>query len=118
MQMRQVSEVLIYSLHMNKMTFPKIEMTEIVVVATDLDALKKYVEEQKAPEYWRDGQWGKKFKKDSPLEWYNLPGSLDKMSPYNDGVNQEWVRLHKIQEFLQQNPHVVDLSSLGTLTTV
>lgn len=110
--------VLIYSLHMNNMMSPKIEITEMVVVATDLDALKKYVEDQKAPEHWRDGQWSKVFKKDSPLEWYNAPGSLDEMSPFNDGVNREWVRLHVMQEFLQQNPHVVDLSNLGALTTV
>jgi len=103
---------------MNKMTFPKIEMTELVVLATDRQVLKDYVEEQKAPEHWRDGQWGKMFKKGSPLEWYNAPHSLDEMSIWNDGVNEEWVRLHVMQDFIQENPHIVDLTQLVGFSTV
>jgi hypothetical protein len=92
MEMRSVREVKIFILKLNDMRSAKIEYSEVAAISTDLDKLKAWYEEQRAPEAYRDGQWNKYFKKGSPLEWYN-PGD----GFCGQGIFSEWVREYEYQ---------------------
>jgi len=59
------------------MRSPKVEMLEPVAKAETREELVSFLAREEAPESWRDGRWGKSFKKGSVLEWYNKPYSTD-----------------------------------------
>lgn len=71
LESRTVTEYKFYVLVLNDMRSPKIEMEEPVLLADSAEAITATMESLR--EQWRDGQWGKSFRKGSVLEWYNPP---------------------------------------------
>ncbi len=63
---------IVYVLHLNDMRSPKIEILAPVAWAASENELQQFVESERV-EYYRDGQWGKSFRRGGPLEWCN-PG--------------------------------------------
>lgn len=97
---RTVDQIKLYKLILNHMRDCKIEITQIVAASYDKQALIDWYNEQKAEKPWKDGQWGKTFKKDSPLEWYNGTSNFDGLGPYNDGICEEWAFEKDVKEAL------------------
>lgn len=59
-------------LQLNDMRSPKIERHTIICKAETKEELEEFlIHEQVEP--YQDGQWGKCYRKDGPLEWYNPP---------------------------------------------
>jgi hypothetical protein len=104
METRTIREIKVYKLVMNNMTFPKIEMCEIVAVSTDYQKLIDWYKSQLANEGWRDGQWFKSFKKGSALEWYNPVSNLDLdvYRPFNQGIQEEWITEETYQRIMAE----------------
>lgn len=74
-----------YALVLNTMLSPNIENIATVKTSNSRQELVDWYKEQLAPEPWKDGQWSKIFKKDSPLEWFN-EGNLEKDNDYWGGI--------------------------------
>lgn len=99
---------------LNDMRSANIENLQPVFRAETKEALKAFVESQKVPPYKTDGnrvlyhasdaiagtttvdhdyKWGKCFKHDGPLEWYNKPYDHDEHRHYvNPGSEEDWVQ--------------------------
>jgi hypothetical protein len=92
METRTVTQVLIYKLILNPM-MDRMEARRLAVLATDRQKLIDFVEQEKAPEPWRDGNWGKVFKKGSPLEWFNPPppSTLEGLDRWGHWIESEWL---------------------------
>lgn len=86
---RQIIQVKIWMIVLNRMTSSKIEYKEIAAVSDDKEKLVQWYNSQKV-EPWNDGRWGKQFAKDSPLEWFNYQ-DLDQPSSFNHGLYSDWV---------------------------
>jgi hypothetical protein len=76
-----------YALLLNDMRSPNIENISVIRVSDDKQELIDWYKEQEAEQPWRDGKWGKHFKKGSELEWCN-PCNLDLINDYFGGI---WV---------------------------
>lgn len=75
-----------YSLVLNDMRSPNVEnIGQIGPISTNRQEIVDFYKENLAEKPWRDGQWGKVFKKDSPLEWFN-DGNLEEDNSYFGGV--------------------------------
>jgi hypothetical protein len=61
-----------YELKLNDMRHPKYEMLTTAATAETKQELIEMVLTERVETYW-DGKWAKNFKKDGPLEWFNLP---------------------------------------------
>lgn len=62
-------------LQLNDMRSPQIEIMTAVCKAETKEDLEALIEVEKV-EFYRDGNWGKNYKKGSILEWFNPPGSI------------------------------------------
>ena len=69
------------------------EGVNIAAVCDDRAKLKQWYQEQFAEEMYKDGRYNKRFKKDSPLEWFNALHDIDSVEPetWGCGVKEEWV---------------------------
>lgn len=65
---------MIYILMLNDMRAPNIETLATVAWSDDAEALKDLVARERVTLY-KDGRYSKSFRKDGPLEWYNVPTS-------------------------------------------
>lgn len=77
-----------YALVLNDMRSPNVENVATVPgspISTDRKVVVDWYKEQLAEDSWRDGQWGKIFKKDSLLEWFN-GGNLEEDNYYWGGI--------------------------------
>jgi len=72
----------VFVLLLNDMRYSNVENCCVVAVANNRKHLVEWAEEQKHPETekngavqsgWKDGQWGKFYRKGSDLEWFNTP---------------------------------------------
>lgn len=59
-----------FVLHLNDMRFPNVEKTVPVCKAETEAELQEFIKRETVQPY-SDGRWGKCFRKDGPLEWYN-----------------------------------------------
>lgn len=59
-----------FILQLNDMRMSQVQILTPVMRSESGPALKAFIEDEKVERY-TDGQWGKIFKKDGPLEWYN-----------------------------------------------
>ena len=78
-------------LKLNDMRFPKIEMFETVAKAERPEKLQAWMVLEKVADY-RDGQWGKAFRKGGPLEWYNEPIPSLGQGIFDIGTEEDWVQ--------------------------
>ena len=60
-------------LFLNDMRSSHIEDVVPALCGESPEELVEAMRKAKASESWSDGRWGKTFKKDSPLEWFNYP---------------------------------------------
>lgn len=101
-----VEQVKLYVLIMNDMRDPKIEMCSIVAVSTSLEALQRWEHDQRAPELWRDGRYGKTYSYLTDLEWKN-PVSMDPINyerdPFGQGVKIEWIDIRQLEDIMHNN---------------
>ena len=77
-------------LQLNDMRSPKIEITTVVCKAETPEELEAFLKREEVGLYQEDG-WGKHYRKDGPLEWYNPPfgGSMgDHLT--NIGTEDMW----------------------------
>lgn len=91
MEQRVMTQVKVYYLIMNRMT-ERTESGNIVIMSDDLDRLIRYYTDNLVEPY-KDGNWSKFFKKDSPLEWYNPLSNLveNQTNHYGQGLKSEWI---------------------------
>lgn len=67
-------------LRLNRMTDPNIEMMTDVAIAETKERLEQFLKEESVPFYQdevNDRTWGKSFRQNGPLEWFNPPTSYD-----------------------------------------
>ena len=94
METRQVTQVKLFKLILNRMT-ERTESGEIVAVAYDKDKLIEWYNSMKSTERIieldDDRRWSKAFKIGSPLEWFNP--CYDDFIPqiFYHGIHEEWV---------------------------
>lgn len=69
-------------LQLNDMRSSKIEISTTVVRAETKEELESFIERERVEGY-HDDNWGKGFRKDGPLEWFNQP-SNNHFEPYVD----------------------------------
>lgn len=79
-------------LYLNDMRSRKYEQVKAAAISVDSDKLDNFIEEEKSPEVWKDGQWSKSFKQGSPLEWFNQP------SPPLHGISSIWLAEEQVDE--------------------
>lgn len=91
-----------FILQLNDMRDPKIEMMTLVACATSSEQLLELMTSESVETY-QDGQWGKTFRKDGPLEWYNRPTD-PLMGIVDIGSVEDWQRAatEKYEELLAQ----------------
>ena len=63
-----------YILYLNDMRAPQVELLTHICCGSE-DELHAFLERESV-DYYHDGQWGKSYRKDGPLEWYNQPLSF------------------------------------------
>ena len=102
METRQVEQVKIYKLILNNMTSPKIEYSDIAAIGYSRQSIIDFCEGEKEP--WRDDRWGKTYRQGSILEWFNPPSSYDDMGTFGHGIEEEWVNVESLNNFLSSNP--------------
>lgn len=66
-----------YALLLNDMRSPNIENIKVVKVSNNKQELIDWYNSQLTTPYG-DGRWGKSFKKESELEWFNPAHELEK----------------------------------------
>ena len=107
MEKRTITQVKLHKLVLNRMTMANIESSTIAAVSYNEQTLIDWAESQKAPEPWRDGQWGKEYKKGSPLEWFNPPSNyLPELSSWGHGLQHQWAEQKEIDAFLKANGEI------------
>lgn len=84
---RTIEQTKIYFLVMNDMRSAQIENAGMAAWSDDKEKLVAWYNEQL--DGWRDGDWGKAFRKDSPLEWRN-PVNLEKIH-MGQGLFAQWI---------------------------
>lgn len=95
METREIKQIKIYQLVLNRMTAPKIEHSEIVAFSYDKQKLIDWYNSEKT-ESWQDDQWRKSFKKGSPLEWFNPSFESLEQNHYGQGITEDWVTQNQI----------------------
>lgn len=60
-----------WKLALNDMRSSKIEYKEFVACASSKEELEALLVQEKVPTYRDADRWGKTFRKDGPLEWFN-----------------------------------------------
>jgi hypothetical protein len=78
-------------LQLNDMRMPKVEMMTPVARADSREEIIALLERERVESY-RDGQWGKSFRKGGPLEWFNPPWDENECIQ-NLGTLEEWLDL-------------------------
>lgn len=73
-----------YALMLNDMHSSNVENIQCVMASDDPEKLVEFYFAHLADAFYRDGQWGKAFKKDSPLEWFNPVHNATGGIPKND----------------------------------
>lgn len=63
---------MVYVLWLNDMRASNIENLQPVAWAESSECIEGLLRRERVDGY-RDGQWGKSFRKDGPLEWFNPP---------------------------------------------
>ena len=93
METRQVTQIKLYTLLLNNMTYPKIEFRKIVAFSTEYDKLVEWYNNQKADTPYREDGYYKVFKKGSPLEYFNPVDSLEpgNLNHFGQGIQEEWI---------------------------
>lgn len=75
-------------LQLNDMRSPKIEILTTVCRAETREELEALIARERV-EFYRDGPWGKQFRRGGILEWFNPPYHFDR--PFVDiGTREEW----------------------------
>lgn len=75
-----------YALLLNDMRMANIENINIVKISSNKQDLIDWYRDQEADKNWKDGRWGKHFKKDSELEWFNQVFCFKKLNDYFGGI--------------------------------
>ena len=93
-------------LQLNDMRSSKIEILNSVARAKTKEELEAFIERESVETY-RDERWGKTFKKDGPLEWYNRP-SLSKNNFVDVGDEETWAERARVdfQEMVLAIPEI------------
>lgn len=76
-----------YALILNRMTSSNIENIEFVPyspISEDRNYVVNWYKNQLC-DPWSDDRWGKSFRKDSPLEWFNQ-GNIEKDNEFFGGI--------------------------------
>lgn len=68
---------------LNDMRSSNVEIIGPVARAETREALEAFVERERVEGY-RDGKWGKTFRKDGPLEWFNPPWAHERSRHFVD----------------------------------
>lgn len=77
-----------YALVLNDMRSPNIENIAVVPnspISPNRKDIEDFYKNNLADNPWRDGNFGKIFKKDSPLEWFN-GGNIEIDNDYFGGI--------------------------------
>jgi hypothetical protein len=74
-----------YALVLNDMRSPNVENISTVKMSQDKQELIDWYNSQ-LTDPWKDGRWGKSFKKDSQLEWYNPVHDITRENDYWGGI--------------------------------
>ena len=61
-----------YRLMLSDMRSPQVEILSVAARADTAEELTEMLEAESV-EYYLDGQWGKRYRKGGPLEWFNPP---------------------------------------------
>lgn len=67
-------------LMLNDMRSPKIEYSELAIVAGSREEIEAILKRESVEPY-RDDRWGKTFRKGGPLEWFNRPSETFGQAP-------------------------------------
>lgn len=82
---------------LNDMRSSKIEILTPVARAETKEALLAFLEREKVEGY-RDGPWGKSYRKDGPLEWCNPPWMHMEDSHFQDvGTEEKWAQKARLR---------------------
>jgi hypothetical protein len=98
-------------LQLNPMT-ANAERVVPVACAETRQQLEAFMNEQTAPEPYRDGQWGKVFRQGSTLEWFNPPfgdeSFIGTPAFVDIGTEDDWAQeaIQRYRDFLMQVYHV------------
>lgn len=94
---RTIEQVKIYYLVLNPMT-DRAEACMIAAFSDDKERLMQWYNSLKVEGY-NDGRYGKIFKKDSPLEWFNPMDNEDgTLGFFGHGLQSEWVDVEEVLE--------------------
>jgi hypothetical protein len=104
METRAIKEGKLYLLVLNDMRSDKIEYSKIAAAATTMETLENFIKEQTVEPYKNEG-WGKYYKKDGPLEWYNTP-----FESFGQGIKEDWFNLDSI--IANTNVYIIDRENL------
>ncbi len=96
----------IYGLVLNN--FGAAEDGEVVALPDDHDRLIHWYEDQFAEKPYRDGQWYKRFKPGSSIEWFNpcINLNVNDTQPFGHGIHDEWIDVERLP-LLQSNYNYV-----------
>ena len=76
-----------YAIVLNDMRSPNVENVVVVRISEDRQELVDWYREQLEPSgYYKDGTWGKVFKKGSDLEWFNPCSNLEEDNNFWGGI--------------------------------
>jgi len=78
-----------FILILNDMRSSNIEIVRPVLRAETREQLEKVLASE-AVDYYNEGGWGKKYRKDGPLEWYNPPFEDNYIRDM--GTSDDWAR--------------------------
>jgi hypothetical protein len=103
---RTVIEIQLWTLVLNRMTAPKIEMATVIMASLDRQKLVDYYTEcyllQGYVDVINDVRWHKSFKRGSLLEWFNPVSSLTQLDTFGHGLHENWVRREELDRILAE----------------
>lgn len=100
METRTITQVKVFKLRLNDMRFAHVEDTKIALAAFSKKEIQEFYKDEKDP--WSDGKWGKSFKKDSVLEWFNSDDINGEIS--DRVISIEWIDQNRLKEIIGDNP--------------
>jgi hypothetical protein len=78
-----------YILQLNDMRASQIEIMTSVARGETYEELEAMMDMEKVEPY-SDGRWQKSYRKDGPLEWYNLPYGFENNTIVDVGDADKW----------------------------
>lgn len=98
---RTVDETKIYTLVLNDMRSTNIEIGTLTKhIAYSKQDMVAFIRGEAGS--WKDGNWGKSFKKGSELEWFNGLANAEERDTFGHGINWQWISDTTLEELLAQ----------------